>query len=97
MKKLISLLIVGVFLLTLPVLVFGEDAPFARMMILVKTMDNPGWDSMIEGAKQAAKDLNLEMEALAPIKPYNVEEQIRFMEQSPYYLPERQQWHRHPL
>lgn len=81
MKKLMSLLVAGIFLLTLPALVFGEEAPFAKMMFIVKSMDNPFWDSMIEGAQQAAKDLNLEIEALAPIKPYNVEEQLRFIEQ----------------
>ncbi len=57
-------------------------APLAKMVIIVKSMDNPFWDTMIAGAKQAGKDLNIEIEALAPIKPYNVEEQLRFMEES---------------
>jgi ribose transport system substrate-binding protein len=56
------------------------EEPVAKMVFIVKSMDNPFWDSMIEGANQAAKDLNLEIESLAPIKPYNVEEQLRFME-----------------
>lgn len=55
--------------------------PVAKMILIVKSMDNPFWDSMIKGANQAAKDLNLEIESLAPIKPYNVEEQLRFMEE----------------
>ncbi len=56
--------------------------PVAKMVYIVKSMDNPFWDSMIEGANRAAADLNLEMETLAPIKPYNVEEQLRFMEEA---------------
>ena len=56
-------------------------APVAKMIIIVKSMDNEFWDTMIAGAKQAGKDLNIEIEALAPIKPYNVEEQLRFMEE----------------
>ncbi len=58
-----------------------KAALFAKMIFIVKSMDNPFWDSMIEGAKEAAKDLNIEIDALAPIKPYNVEEQLRFMEE----------------
>lgn len=52
-----------------------------KMILIVKSMDNPFWDSMIEGANMAAEDLNIEIESLAPIKPYNVEEQLRFMEE----------------
>jgi ribose transport system substrate-binding protein len=51
-----------------------------KMVFIVKSMDNPFWDMMLEGAKKAAKDLNLEIKGLAPIKPNNVEEQIRMME-----------------
>ena len=51
-----------------------------RMVFIVKSMDNPFWNMMLEGAQQAAKDLNLEIKGLAPIKPNNVEEQIRMME-----------------
>jgi ribose transport system substrate-binding protein len=58
------------------------EEPVAKMVFIVKSMDNPFWDSMIEGANQAAEDLNLEIESLAPIKPYNVEEQLRFMEEA---------------
>ena len=55
-------------------------APKYKMILIVKSMDNPFWDSMIKGANIAAEDLNIEIESLAPIKPYNVEEQLRFME-----------------
>jgi ribose transport system substrate-binding protein len=51
-----------------------------KMVFIVKSMDNPFWDMMLEGAQNAAKDLNLEIKGLAPIKPNNVEEQIRMME-----------------
>jgi ribose transport system substrate-binding protein len=51
-----------------------------RMVFIVKSMDNPFWNMMLEGAQSAAKDLNLEIKGLAPIKPNNVEEQIRMME-----------------
>lgn len=51
-----------------------------RMVFIVKSMDNPFWNMMLEGAQAAAKDLNLEIKGLAPIKPNNVEEQIRMME-----------------
>jgi len=51
-----------------------------KMIFIVKSMDNPFWDMMIEGAKMAAKDLNIEMKCLGPVKPFNVEEQIRFIE-----------------
>jgi ribose transport system substrate-binding protein len=51
-----------------------------KMVFIVKSMDNPFWNMMIEGAQQAAKDLGMEIKGLAPIKPNNVEEQIRMME-----------------
>jgi ribose transport system substrate-binding protein len=51
-----------------------------KMVFIVKSMDNPFWDMMLAGAQNAAKDLNLEIKGLAPIKPNNVEEQLRMME-----------------
>jgi ribose transport system substrate-binding protein len=51
-----------------------------RMVFIVKSLDNPFWDMMIAGAKNAAKDLGIEIEGLGPMKPFNVEEQIRFIE-----------------
>jgi len=51
-----------------------------KMVFIVKSMDNPFWNMMLEGAQIAAKDLNLEIKGLSPIKPNNVEEQIRMME-----------------
>lgn len=58
---------------------FGSAKKY-KMIFIVKSMDNPFWDMMLEGAQKAAKDLNLEIKGLAPIKPNNVEEQIRHME-----------------
>jgi ribose transport system substrate-binding protein len=51
-----------------------------KMIFIVKSMDNPFWDSMRAGAEEAASDLGIEIKTLAPIKPYNVEEQLRFIE-----------------
>ena len=51
-----------------------------KMIFIVKSLDNPFWDSMRAGAEGAAKDLGIEMKTLGPMKPYNVEEQLRFME-----------------
>ncbi len=51
-----------------------------RMVFIVKSMDNPFWNMMLEGAQKAANELNLEIKGLSPIKPNNVEEQIRMME-----------------
>ena len=63
----------------------GRDEAFGaakryKMVFIVKSMDNPFWNMMLEGAQMAAKDLGLEIKGLAPIKPNNVEEQIRQME-----------------
>jgi ribose transport system substrate-binding protein len=51
-----------------------------RMIFIVKSLDNPFWNMMIAGAKNAANDLGIEIEGLGPVKPFNVEEQIRFIE-----------------
>ena len=51
-----------------------------KMVFIVKSMDNPFWNMMLGGAQMAAKDLGIEIKGLAPIKPNNVEEQIRQME-----------------
>jgi len=50
------------------------------MIFIVKSLDNPFWDRMRAGAEKAGEDLGIEIKTLAPIKPYNVEEQLRFME-----------------
>lgn len=51
-----------------------------HMIFIVKSLDNPFWDMMRAGAENAAKDLGIEIKTLGPMKPYNVEEQLRFME-----------------
>jgi ribose transport system substrate-binding protein len=58
---------------------FGAAKKY-KMVFIVKSMDNPFWNMMLEGAQMAAKDLGIEIKGLAPIKPNNVEEQIRQME-----------------
>jgi ribose transport system substrate-binding protein len=51
-----------------------------KMVFIVKSMDNPFWDMMLAGGQTAAKRLNIELKGLGPIKPNNVEEQIRMIE-----------------
>ncbi len=57
-----------------------KAAPVARMVFIVKTIENIYWETMIRGAKEAGKDFNIEVEGFGPLKPYDVEEQIRFIE-----------------
>ena len=79
-KKLLILGLVLSFLIGLWNYDALAGAKTYKMVFIVKSMDNPFWNMMLEGAQQAAKDLNLEIKGLAPIKPNNVEEQIRMME-----------------
>jgi len=58
---------------------FAADKKY-KMIFIVKSLDNPFWDRMRSGAEKAAKELDIDIKTLAPIKPYNVEEQLRFME-----------------
>jgi ribose transport system substrate-binding protein len=75
---------VAVFLLFGFILTFVAGPAFAAgkysMIFIVKSLDNPFWDRMRAGAEKAGKDLDIDIKTLAPIKPYNVEEQLRFME-----------------
>jgi ABC-type sugar transport system substrate-binding protein len=66
-------------------LAFASGPTFAaekkyKIIFIVKSLDNPFWDRMRAGAEKAGEDLGIEIKTLAPIKPYNVEEQLRFME-----------------
>lgn len=82
-RKLFIIGIVCCFLLTLGWISRGEvwaGAKRYKMVFIVKSMDNPFWDMMLEGAQNAARDLNLEIKGLAPIKPNNLDEQLRMME-----------------
>lgn len=51
-----------------------------RIVFIVKGMQHPFWQKMIEGAEQAGKDLGMKVTGRAPVKPYDVLEQIRIME-----------------
>jgi ribose transport system substrate-binding protein len=82
-RKICAIVLVICFCLIYGGILKGEAVAGAKkykMVFIVKSMDNPFWDMMLEGAQNAAKDLNLEIKGLAPIKPNNVEEQIRMME-----------------
>jgi len=82
-KKRLSLVLVFAFFFVFGFLHHEEAWAAAKrykMVFIVKSMDNPFWNMMLEGAQKAATDLNLEIKGLSPIKPNNVEEQIRMME-----------------
>ena len=82
MKKIITTLSIALLFVGFVYtdLIAAELSKKLKMTVIVKSMENPFWDRTIAGAKEAGKDLNIEIEALAPIKPYNVEEQLRFMD-----------------
>ncbi len=79
LKKLI-LILFGLVLITTINYHHSLGAERYKMIFVVKSMDNPFWEMMIEGANMAAKDLNIDIKCLGPVKPFNVEEQIRFIE-----------------
>ena len=54
--------------------------PIARMVFIVKAIDAVYWETMLKGAREAGEDLNIEVEGFGPLKAYDVEEQLRFIE-----------------
>ncbi|MGW8300855.1 MAG: sugar ABC transporter substrate-binding protein [Desulfobacterales bacterium] len=83
-NKMVAFLVAMTMIMGL-MLTFATGPTFAaekkyKMIFIVKSLDNPFWDRMRAGAEKAGKDLGIEIKTLAPIKPYNVEEQLRFME-----------------
>ena len=77
--------ITNLFLIATLILSFASGLSVAAgkkysMIFIVKSLDNPFWDMMRAGAESAAEDLGIEVKTLGPMKPYNVEEQLRFME-----------------
>ena len=83
-NKMIAFLVAMTMIMGL-LLAFASSPTFAaekkyKMIFIVKSLDNPFWDRMRAGAEKAGEDLGIEIKTLAPIKPYNVEEQLRFME-----------------
>lgn len=56
------------------------SGPMARMVFIVKAIDNVYWETMLKGAREAGADLNIEVEGFGPLKAYDVEEQLRFIE-----------------
>ncbi|HHU48451.1 MAG: sugar ABC transporter substrate-binding protein [Caldicoprobacterales bacterium] len=57
-------------------------APKYKMTFIVKSMAASFFLDVIEGAKAAAKDLNIELNCVGPETPFSVEEQIQIIEQS---------------
>jgi len=83
-NKMVAFLVAVTMIMGL-MLTFATGPTFAaekkyKMIFIVKSLDNPFWDRMRAGAEKAGEDLGIEIKTLAPIKPYNVEEQLRFME-----------------
>lgn len=62
---------------TSPVFAQGKKPTVA---FFVKNVTNPFWKACRIGAEKAAKDLNLDLEVVAPTKPDNIEEQTRLVE-----------------
>lgn len=58
----------------------AKPEPMARVVFLVKAIDTVYWDTMLKGAKEAGQDLNIEVEGFGPLKAYDIEEQLRFIE-----------------
>lgn len=79
MRRVLTLLMIVSLILCLAGSLVAQEKKY-RMIFIVKSLDNPFWDMMIDGAKTAAKDLGIEIQGLGPVKPFSVEEQIRFIE-----------------
>ncbi len=76
----LSVLVTIVFMAS-TVSVFGASwQKIPRIVFIVKGMEHPFWQKMVEGAEQAGKDLGMKVTGKAPVKPYDVAEQIRIME-----------------
>lgn len=88
MKKFLSAAVLGILVLTVlfSSLVWGAPktptnaARKYKMVFIVKTMQSPFMLRMIDGAKRAAKDLNIDMQCVAPNTPFSTEQQISLME-----------------
>jgi ribose transport system substrate-binding protein len=51
-----------------------------KIAFFVKNVTNPFWKACRIGAEKAAKQLNVDLEVVAPTKPDNIEEQTRLVE-----------------
>lgn len=51
-----------------------------QVAFFVKNVTNPFWKACRVGAEKAAKELNIDLEVVAPTKPDNIEEQTRLVE-----------------
>src|SRR5690606_20979407 len=65
---------------TLPSGSVFAQAKKPTVAFFVKNVTNPFWKACRIGAEKAAKDLNLDLEVVAPTKPDNIEEQTRLVE-----------------
>jgi ribose transport system substrate-binding protein len=57
-----------------------EGAEPYNFALVTKSVNNPFWDMMHEGAQEVADANNIELTYLAPTKPYNLEEQTRLVD-----------------
>jgi ribose transport system substrate-binding protein len=58
---------------------FAQKKP-EKIAFFVKNVTNPFWKACRIGAEKAAKQLNVDLEVVAPTKPDNIEEQTRLVE-----------------
>lgn len=57
-----------------------EEGKTYNLALIIPDMVNPFWVYMKDGAEVVANQYGANIEALAPMKPYNVEDQIRIIE-----------------
>lgn len=73
-----------VFLILLSIAMLSVTGVAAKreysISLIMPDMVNPFWMYMKEGAERAANKHQAKLEVFCPLKPYNVEEQVRFME-----------------
>jgi ribose transport system substrate-binding protein len=59
---------------------FAQAGKQPTIAFFVKNVTNPFWKGCRIGAEKAAKELNVNLEVVAPTKPDNIEEQTRLVE-----------------
>jgi len=79
-KLLVTIFVISIFMMAASSLFGATWQKTPRIVFIVKGMQHPFWQKMIEGAEQAGTDLGMKVTGRAPVKPYDVLEQIRIME-----------------
>jgi ribose transport system substrate-binding protein len=79
LKKIIILSLLIIIFVNLSVLNLFAEKQY-NLALIMPDMVNPFWMYMKQGAEKAAEKYNAKLDVFCPLKPYNVEEQVRFME-----------------